>query len=114
MNLPASQPAGKFLRFPQPLDTLPIRAEDLCVNLSLARRQAPQRLTNGERGALDYQPGSSIRRYRGTYAALIRLTRTVVSLPLFPGWALAHPSTYYSMSAAYQASAADPEGPSRD
>src|SRR5205823_4959160 len=34
--------------------------------------------------------------------------------PLFPGWALAHPSTYYSMSAAYQASAADPEGPSHD
>jgi len=30
------------------------------VNFPLARRQAPQRLTNGERAALQYQPGSSL------------------------------------------------------
>jgi hypothetical protein len=52
MNLPASQAAGRFLRFLQPLD--------LCVNFPLARRQAPQRLTNGERVALEYQLGSSL------------------------------------------------------
>lgn len=33
MNLPASQLAGRFLRFFQPLNTSPIRAEDLCVKL---------------------------------------------------------------------------------
>jgi hypothetical protein len=60
MNLPASQAAGRFLRFLQPLDAMPIRAEDLCVNFPVARRQAPQRLTNGERVALDYQLGSSL------------------------------------------------------
>jgi hypothetical protein len=60
MNPPASQAARRFLRFPQLSDTMPIRAEDLCVNLPLARRQAPQHRTNGERGALEYQPGSSL------------------------------------------------------
>jgi hypothetical protein len=60
MNLPASQAAGRFPRFPQALGTMPIRAEGQRVNFPLARRQAPQRLTNGERAALQYQPGSSL------------------------------------------------------
>jgi hypothetical protein len=39
---------------------MPIRAEGQRVNFPLARRQAPQRLTNSERAALQYQPRSSL------------------------------------------------------
>jgi hypothetical protein len=60
MNPPASPAAGRFPRFPQALGTMPIRAEGQRVNFPPGRRQAPQRLTNGERTALQYQPGSSL------------------------------------------------------
>jgi hypothetical protein len=59
MSLPASQAAGRLL-FLQLLDTMPIRAEALCVNLpagaatgSTAPHQLPAR-------RLEYQLGSSL------------------------------------------------------
>jgi hypothetical protein len=59
MSLPASQAAGRLL-FLQLLDTMPIRAEALCVNLpagaatgSTAPHQRPAR-------RLEYQLGSSL------------------------------------------------------
>jgi hypothetical protein len=99
-------------------------ADQLRTHFELKAAEARKGLGGGGFGGVQVEVARVVRRWLRSATGLPRVAvaryvygavsvrRTAVSLLTFLGWALARLLTYSSMWAAYEASAADPEGQS--